>query len=515
LSIEATRARDQHGLDVGLTTGALRAVLSAPAIGAGRAQELARRLGDAIRVGLILDGERLPSEVQLSGQLGIASATLREVFSILRGEGLVVTRRGKQGGTFVTAPPNRSEALSSRLASMSMLEIRDSGDLRSAVFAMAAELAAHRAGAVHVTKLHRLAEGFPASLDAGELRRADSSFSLEVAAAAQSPRLAQEDLRLRAEMGDVLWLAPSAEDVKLAAALRVELTSAIERQDALAARERATAIVAHDTERLLEHRRAAYRRQAQHYSATSARVMTQIDEAFEQVAASLVQLASEVAASVDDARAAGPVRRQTLKELRPDIDGLLTEHSAVLSGCGLLVRPGLLDDVDRWMEWQWITENGRREPLRINLNPDAPDFYDYTVTEWFEAAQRTEAINLAGPYVDASCTGAYVFTMALPVMLRDEFLGVVAADIPLSVIETMLMGHVHDDEAVGSELRADSSAMQTTSVAAQDSAGGIVLNRERRVLISTSPRFLPGELAPPVTGMHEHLFDPITRLTPP
>ena len=63
-------------LGVGLTTATARTILG---IGptSGRAEQVAQRLGEAIRLGLILDGERLPSEVQLAEQLGIATVTLR------------------------------------------------------------------------------------------------------------------------------------------------------------------------------------------------------------------------------------------------------------------------------------------------------------------------------------------------------------------------------------------------------------------------------------------------------
>ena len=76
-------------LGVGLTTATARTILGSGQT-SGRAEQVAQRLGEAIRLGLILDGERLPSEVQLSEQLGIATVTLREALATLREQGLIV-----------------------------------------------------------------------------------------------------------------------------------------------------------------------------------------------------------------------------------------------------------------------------------------------------------------------------------------------------------------------------------------------------------------------------------------
>src|SRR5215467_1164181 len=52
----------------------------------GRADTVTRRLAKAIRLGLLLDGERLPAESQLAGQLGVSTVTLREALATLRSE---------------------------------------------------------------------------------------------------------------------------------------------------------------------------------------------------------------------------------------------------------------------------------------------------------------------------------------------------------------------------------------------------------------------------------------------
>ena len=70
----------------------------------GRAEAVTARLTDAISMGLLADGEQLPSEAELAAQFGVATVTVREALVALRQQGLVATRRGRGGGSFVIAP---------------------------------------------------------------------------------------------------------------------------------------------------------------------------------------------------------------------------------------------------------------------------------------------------------------------------------------------------------------------------------------------------------------------------
>src|SRR5918992_1258553 len=114
----------------------------------GRVAEVERRLADAIRVGVFGDGDQLPSEAELAAQLGVATVTLREALVGLRGMGLVETRRGRNGGTFVRAPAEAAEArLRERLVDLSVADPRDLSDHRAAIAGAAAALAAEPAAA--------------------------------------------------------------------------------------------------------------------------------------------------------------------------------------------------------------------------------------------------------------------------------------------------------------------------------------------------------------------------------
>jgi DNA-binding FadR family transcriptional regulator len=79
----------------------LDAIVFAPLVGEALVPHTARRLREAIACGLLVPGQRLPAEPDLSERLHISPATLREALAVLRQDGLLVTRRGRGGGTFI------------------------------------------------------------------------------------------------------------------------------------------------------------------------------------------------------------------------------------------------------------------------------------------------------------------------------------------------------------------------------------------------------------------------------
>ena len=66
-------------------------------------EEALEQILQVVRLGLVPGGERLPSERELADRLGISRVTLREVLKVLQDQGLVESRRGRYGGTFVVA----------------------------------------------------------------------------------------------------------------------------------------------------------------------------------------------------------------------------------------------------------------------------------------------------------------------------------------------------------------------------------------------------------------------------
>jgi len=185
---------------------AARAAVFAPLGGAGRAELVEQRLTDAIVLGLLSHGERLPSESQMASQFGVATVTAREALEALREKGLVETRRGRDGGSFVTSDDDRAARLAERVASLSRVELRDMAVYYTAIAAMSAELAADRATPDDIEHLEATIDAVDTDSEVSS-RRGEGTFRLEIAALSQSARLVREELRLQAEFAPLLWLS--------------------------------------------------------------------------------------------------------------------------------------------------------------------------------------------------------------------------------------------------------------------------------------------------------------------
>ena len=167
-----------------------------------------------------------------------------------------------------------------------------------------------------------------------------------------------------------------------------------------------------------------------------------------------------------------PLRGKDIAGLRDGVLELLAEQRDLVVGMGLIVTPGLLPDEQRRLEW-WQYVPGHREPaaLRVDLNPDSMGFYEYDSADWFAVPRSSGQRHIVGPYVDAHGTDRYLLTFTMPVLDGSEFLGVVGADVPVSRFETRLL------RAWG---RLDSEVL--------------IVNSDRRVVVSNSARVLAGDL---------------------
>lgn len=234
----------------GLT--ALGAVLS-PLDGAGlRTDAVVARISAAIGLGVITDGEQLPSEIDLANQLGVSTMTLREALAVLREQGLVHTKRGRGGGSFARSSAEAVNTRSlSRLQQLSVEELRDIGDEHLAVAGTAAMLAARRGVAADFARLTTLAQRLADSDDPVQNRRADSRFQIEVAVCSQSARLTRSEVNLQAELSALVWLPQVGLEPQERAQRHLALNMAIANEDEAAARTLAAERSATDLRRLI------------------------------------------------------------------------------------------------------------------------------------------------------------------------------------------------------------------------------------------------------------------------
>lgn len=153
-----------------------------------------------IRLGLVAEGERLPAERELAERLRISRVTLRDVLKVLHEQGLVESRRGRYGGTFVcprTAAPD-----------VTGIDIEDTLRFREVLELGAAELCAARD--LTPDQAARLRDALAATRDAApdDYRRRDTLLHLTLAELSGSPSLAGHYAAVRASVNGLLDCMP-------------------------------------------------------------------------------------------------------------------------------------------------------------------------------------------------------------------------------------------------------------------------------------------------------------------
>jgi DNA-binding FadR family transcriptional regulator len=163
------------------------------------------RLAHGIRLGVLVDGDRLPPERELAERLGVSRVTLREAIKALRDAGLVDSRRGRGGGTFVVATAARPAL---RVVPPSAEQVNDVLDLRRVVEPGAAGLAATRT--LSAADRETLADCLRESTGCPETGRrvADARLHMAIAAAGESPSLAAAVADVQIQMTRLLAAIP-------------------------------------------------------------------------------------------------------------------------------------------------------------------------------------------------------------------------------------------------------------------------------------------------------------------
>ncbi|AJT68245.1 hypothetical protein T261_6635 [Streptomyces lydicus] len=170
-------------------------------------EEALEQILQIVRLGLVPQGERLPAERELAERLQISRVTLRDVLKVLQDEGLVESRRGRYGGTFVrvrTEKPGEAE-LRRRIEKTDVedtLRFREVLEVGAAGLCAAHGLTDEGAG--------RLRAALAATQDAplAEYRRQDTLLHLTLAELSGSPTLAAQYAAARASVNDLLDCIP-------------------------------------------------------------------------------------------------------------------------------------------------------------------------------------------------------------------------------------------------------------------------------------------------------------------
>lgn len=221
---------------------------------ASTASAITQRLRTAIGLGLLADGERLPREYDLAEQFGVTAFSLREALSALREQGLIETKRGRTGGSFVRRPANLFQSVATeQLLQLSGAALRDVSDWGWTLLSATAHHGALRASRGNIQRLHEYSRGIGDAPDGATATGVSGRFHVELAAATQSVRISAAQIAYQAEFGwlHALLLEDDAERARLAADA-VAITRAVEARDPGAARQVAEASSEASMHRILE-----------------------------------------------------------------------------------------------------------------------------------------------------------------------------------------------------------------------------------------------------------------------
>ncbi|MFH9075702.1 FadR/GntR family transcriptional regulator [Streptomyces alboflavus] len=170
-------------------------------------EEALEQILQVVRLGLVPGGERLPAERELADRLGISRVTLREVLKVLQDQGLVESRRGRYGGTFVRPRPEAAgeDELRRRIADV---DVEDALRFREVLEVGAAGLCA--AHGLDEGQAGRLRDALARTHDAplAEYRRQDTLLHLTLAELSGSPSLTAQYAAVRATVNELLDCIP-------------------------------------------------------------------------------------------------------------------------------------------------------------------------------------------------------------------------------------------------------------------------------------------------------------------
>ena len=172
--------------------------VAGPAVKVTATSSVADRLVTAIAVGVYSPGECLPSEREMAAALGVSRVTVRQALKQVAELGLVESRRGRGGGTFVTrasweqiAPAAARRTLEQELPRLGALF-----DFRCMVEGMIARAAAERRTDEDVADLTAALAEFRAATGMEEARRLDQRLHGRICAAARNPHLSSLSAQL-------------------------------------------------------------------------------------------------------------------------------------------------------------------------------------------------------------------------------------------------------------------------------------------------------------------------------
>lgn len=163
---------------------------------------IADRIVTAIAVGAYSPSERLPPERELAAMLGVSRVTIREALQQVSDLGLIESRRGRGGGTFITTLSWEDIApeTARRTLEVELPRLRELFDYRCLIEGAVARAATERRSADDIARMKTGLDDFRRAEGMAEARRLDRRLHGLVGEAAKNQYLTQLSAQLTAEV---------------------------------------------------------------------------------------------------------------------------------------------------------------------------------------------------------------------------------------------------------------------------------------------------------------------------
>lgn len=197
---------------------------------------LADQLRRRVELRLILPGDALPSERELMRIFSAGRGTVQKALALLAREGLVIKRRGRSGGAFVTDAVDREESLERAFERVcaDRERIEEALNYRLQVEpGIVAEACRDRSDeSLHV--IREAQRNLTAAETITQYMRFDHEFHLAIAAATNNRFLERAALEIRTTLNDAFWvLSKSPMWLSRIIAEHDRIVAAIENRDAI------------------------------------------------------------------------------------------------------------------------------------------------------------------------------------------------------------------------------------------------------------------------------------------
>ena len=402
-----------------------------------RGEEVGKRLRHAIELGVLEDGTQLPSESELAAKMRVSTLTLRAALAELRGRGLLETRRGKGGGSFVMANTGSIiKAERESLMAYSLEDLRDIRDYWALLAGSAAATAAERSERLSLGRLASMAVVIESSADPASATRADSRFHIELAASSGSVRLTREEMAMQAEVGPLIWAVPAGHGS--AAAEHAAIVEAIRSGDAIRARTLAEEHVRSDMNRVLD-LRMSVDASPEEYPPDPGREEREV-ASIESFAGLLADTASSSIRSVEHA-----VRVQLGSRTQGDSSDLDAIYDAsrrtleravpLLYGTGFLPESSFGPAGAAWCH----APTGPHSLQRLVIDWD---LYEGGTATWRPDDYGDRAVHISHAYLDANGSNENIVTFSKAAFVGEQMVGIVAADVLVRGIQDQIESHL-------------------------------------------------------------------------